>query len=191
AMKKRSETETAGQDPLNVKSGPGGIRDAEWVVQQLQMMVGPEHPTARLPATLQALDKLNALDVLTDAEARTPRDGYLFLRVVEHRLQLLDERAIRVIPQDPATLAALARRMGSHLRGQAAARWFEEEHAHIRQEIRALCEHLFWGWHGMELTNEDETNLQPFYDLASDAPARLQRMSEGTDNAPFPSPLAR
>lgn len=190
-MKRRSETLADGDADRNVKSGPGGIRDAEWVVQQLQMMVGPEHPQARRPATLQAMERLRNLEVLTADEARLLREGYLFLRVVEHRLQLLDEQAIRLLPEKMADLAALARRMGSHLRGGAAARWLLEEHAQIRRQVREICEHLFWGWHGMELTTPEEFPLDKFHDLAPDAPARLARMSEGTASAPFPAPLAR
>jgi glutamate-ammonia-ligase adenylyltransferase len=42
AMKRRSEATPEGKDLSNVKQGPGSIRDAEWVVQQSQMMVGPD-----------------------------------------------------------------------------------------------------------------------------------------------------
>ncbi len=54
-MKKRSEATPEGSDETNVKQGPGAIRDAEWVVQQMQMMVGPDHPSARVPDMLSAL----------------------------------------------------------------------------------------------------------------------------------------
>jgi glutamate-ammonia-ligase adenylyltransferase len=190
-MKRRSEALHEKENDRNVKGGPGGIRDAEWVIQQLQMMVGPEHPQARLPATLQAMEQLQCLEVLTADEARVLREGYLFLRVVEHRLQLLDEQAVRLLPESTSALAALARRMGSHLRGGAAARWLLEEHARIRRQVRELCEHLFWGWHGMELSANENLSLDQFYNLTLDAPTRLKRMSEGSTSTPFPAPLSR
>lgn len=190
-MKRRSETLHESDTERNVKCGSGGIRDAEWVIQQLQMMVGPQHPQARLPATLQAMKQLQNLEVLTTDEARVLREGYLFLRVVEHRLQLLDEQAVRLLPESTSALAALARRLGSHLRGGAAARWLLEEHALIRRQVRELCEHLFWGWHGMELSATEDFSLDKFYNLTSDAPTRLKRMSEGSASAPFPAPLSR
>ncbi|MEO6907990.1 MAG: putative nucleotidyltransferase substrate binding domain-containing protein [Abditibacteriaceae bacterium] len=190
-MKRRSEALHEKENERNIKSGSGGIRDAEWVIQQLQMMVGSEHPQARRPATLQAMKQLQNLEVLTVDEARVLREGYLFLRVVEHRLQILDEQAVRLLPETNAALAALARRMGSHLRGGAAARWLLEEHAQIRHQVRELCEHLFWGWHGSEFSTTEDLSLDKFYDLTSDAPTRLQRMSEGSTSAPFPAPLAR
>jgi glutamate-ammonia-ligase adenylyltransferase len=59
SMKKRMENTPDGSDPENVKQGPGAIRDAEWVVQQLQMMIGPSHKRARASATLRALRRLD------------------------------------------------------------------------------------------------------------------------------------
>ncbi|MBV9469840.1 MAG: hypothetical protein JOZ57_11410, partial [Abitibacteriaceae bacterium] len=145
-MKRRSETTAEGSDATNVKQGPGGIRDAEWTVQQLQMMVGPEHPRVRAHDTLRAVEALEGFGALSFEEANRLRDGYLFLRVVEHRLQLLDERAVRTLPKDDAERIALARRTGCPWRGKAALRWLEEEHTRHRADIRALCERMFWGW---------------------------------------------
>ena len=87
-MKRRVESTPDGADESNVKMGPGAIRDAEWVVQQLQMMVGPTHPRARAKDTLRAIEVLSALNTLTHDEVRNLRESYLFLRTLEHRLQL-------------------------------------------------------------------------------------------------------
>ena len=111
-MKRRSEQTPEGRDFSNVKQGAGAIRDAEWVVQQLQMMIGPSHKKARVKSTLNALKALHEFGALSFDESRDLRDGYLFLRVLEHRLQLRDERAIRVIPKDPKERAALAPKNG-------------------------------------------------------------------------------
>jgi glutamate-ammonia-ligase adenylyltransferase len=200
-MKRRSESTPEGANERNVKQGPGAIRDAEWVVQQLQMMVGPSHPRARAKDTLRAIKGLTDLDVMTEAEARDLRDGYLFLRVLEHRLQLWEEQAIRVLPDDENQRAALARRMGCNWRGIAAARWLDEEHTRYRKEIRALCEKMFWGWRNTHdevgVMNDEQTpaahlngtqpsafNLQPLN-------PRLLRLAEGTSTQPLPAPLAR
>lgn len=204
-MKRRSEATPDGQDATNVKQGPGGIRDAEWIVQQLQMMVGPQHTSARSAATLPALEDLRKLHALTESQARELRAGYLFLRVLEHRLQLLDERAIRTLPTNLEEKAALARRMGCMWRGRAAVRWLDEEHDRYRREIRALCERMFWGWRdtatvagrqGPE-SNEGAPSgpmldvLPSLTNAGADAQLRLRRMAEGTDAHPVPAPLAR
>jgi glutamate-ammonia-ligase adenylyltransferase len=207
-MKRRSESTPAGEDARNVKQGPGGIRDAEWVVQQLQMMVGPQHPRARAKDTLRAIKVLTDLGAMTEHEARELRDGYLFLRVLEHRLQLWEEQAIRVLPEDENARATLARRMGCSWRGVAAARWLDEEHTRSRSEIRALCEKMFWGWRETAdkeaRRHEDGATFDPSlngFDRSSfltrssahpltDSP-RLRRLAEGTSTQPLPAPLSR
>jgi glutamate-ammonia-ligase adenylyltransferase len=200
-MKKRSESTPEGSDPRNVKQGPGAIRDAEWVVQQLQMMVGPQHPRARAKDTLRAAKELTELDAMTETEARDLKAGYLFLRVLEHRLQLWEEQAIRVLPESEHGRAALARRVGCPWRVNAAARWLDEEHARHRQQIRALCERMFWGWrddevtgrHGEVVRNDEayEVTSSPVLLVNAEAEQRLRRLSEGTNTQPLPAPLSR
>lgn len=185
ALKQRAEARDQGSDPANVKEGPGGIRDAEWVVQQLQLMVGPSHRKARAQATLRAIDRLHELQALTAVEARELRQGYLFLRVLEHRLQLFSERAVRVLPSVFQERVALARRMGCHWRGRAAERWLSEEHQRHRREIRRLCDQLFWGWQE-PATSEDTLKMLP-----PSVQPRLDRMVHGTDAHPVPGPLSR
>ena len=193
-MKKRSEATTEGSDESNVKQGPGAIRDAEWVVQQLQMMVGPDHPCARVPDTLGALKALEHFGALTDQEARELREGYLFLRVVEHRLQLLDERAIRTVPTDEYERAALARRLGYSARTLSAGERMAEDLAFHRGEIRALCERLFWGWTetaGGGGQETDDNSLLPVFHLLPPDIKRVERIAHGSSTRPFPAPLAR
>ena len=215
-MKRRSESTTEGADANNVKQGPGGIRDAEWIIQQLQMMVGPQHPRARAKDSLQALEVLRSFDALSYPQAAALRDGYLFLRVLEHRLQLWEERAIRNVPESVFERAALARRMGCTWRGESAVRWLDEEHRRHRSDIRALCERLFWGWRDEErmkyegggmkdseaIQETDSPDSSDFHLLPSGHPSfilqpsaesaqRLKRLSEGSPTRPFPAPLSR
>lgn len=189
-MKKRSEATNEGSDPENLKQGPGGIRDAEWVVQQLQMMLGPSHPRARAGDTLRALAVLEYLDALSPDEARRLREGYLWLRVAEHRLQLLNEQAVRVLPNKPEERAALARRLGCAWRDAAAIRFLEEEHARHRKDVRALCEKLFWTF--QHDGHEDwEAKLPEAVTGNKDSLLRIQRLAHGTKSSPLPAPLSR
>jgi glutamate-ammonia-ligase adenylyltransferase len=198
-MKRRSETTDDGTNEANVKQGPGGIRDAEWVVQQLQMMVGPQHPRARAKDSLRALDVLQSFNALSFEEARDLREGYLFLRVLEHRLQLWEEQAVRDVPDWIPAQAALARRLGCTRRGEAAARWLQEEHSRHRKDVRALCERLFWGWRDTSKTEAEEARaafpaekeVVSALVLSKESQQRLSRLAEGSANHPFPAPLAR
>ena len=185
-MKRRSEKTAAGKDERDLKNGPGGIRDAEWIVQQLQMMVGPTQPRARVGDTLSAIAVLDAMEVLAADEARELRAGYLWLRVAEHRLQLWQEQAIRRLPEKPDEKAALARRLGCAWRGVAAARWLDEENARVRAEVRALCERLFWAF---SVDEADWESRLPA--LAASDKARIERLASGTSNQPLPAPLSR
>ena len=185
-MKRRSEKTAAGRDERDLKNGPGGIRDAEWIIQQLQMMVGPTQPRARIGDTLSAIHVLSEMEVLAPDEARALRAGYLWLRVAEHRLQLWNEQAIRRLPDKLDDKAALARRLGCAWRGVAAARWLDEENARVRSEIRALCERLFWAF---SVDNDDWENRLP--PLAQNDRARIERLAGGTQNNPLPAPLSR
>lgn len=188
-MKKRSEATPDGSDTQNLKSGPGGIRDCEWIVQQLQMMIGPTHPRARTKATLRALDVLDEMDALSPEETRLLRDGYLWLRVAEHRLQIWNEQAIRVLPVKTEERAALARRLGCAWRGEAAARWLDEEHSHFSKAIRGLCERLFWTFFHGEI--EELETLLPESLRDRQQLARLDRLAHGTQSRPLPAPLSR
>jgi len=188
AMKRRSEKTPDGSDPRNVKSGPGGIRDVEWIVQQLQMMIGPTHPRARAKDTLRALAVMEELEALSPDEARELRDGYLWLRVVEHRLQIWAEQAQRQIPASPEERGFLARRLGCKWRGSAATRWFDEEHARHKTQVRARCERLFWAFRGEENIGDLAELLPP---AQKEGVARLERLTSGTPTRPLPSPLSR
>ncbi len=188
-MKRRSEKTRAGSDERDLKSGPGGIRDAEWIVQQLQMMVGPTYSPARVADTLGAIEILDAIGVLAHEEARQLRDGYLWLRVAEHRLQLWKEQAVRQLPDKPDEKAALSRRLGCSWRGVAAARWLDEENARVRTEVRALCERLFWAFSAD--ATDWESRLPPLILDDQNAKARIERLAGGTSNNPLPAPLSR
>jgi glutamate-ammonia-ligase adenylyltransferase len=188
-MKRRSEATPDGSDARNLKSGPGGIRDAEWVVQQLQMMIGPSHPRARAKNMLRALDVLDEMDALSPDETRVLREGYLWLRVAEHRLQLWNEQAVRVLPVKTEEKAVLARRLGCAWRGEAAARWLDEESTNQMSVIRAACEQLFWTFSHGEI--EPIEALLPAHLRDKTQITRLERLSHGTPSRPLPAPLAR
>lgn len=114
ANKRRLEQKVAraGDADINVKEGIGGIRDVEWTVQLSQLVAGGANPKLRGGSTLHALSALTDAGLLTPEESAVLRESYLFLRNVEHRLQLRDELPVRVLPRDPAELNRFGRRLG-------------------------------------------------------------------------------
>ena len=114
ALKRRIEqrTVTAGTSEIEVKTGHGGIRDVEFVVQFLQLLHGGEYPDVRHANTLQAIARLEDVGCLTAEERHIMDDTYRFLRRVEHRLQILFDRQTHEMPRDLEALRTLALRMG-------------------------------------------------------------------------------
>jgi glutamate-ammonia-ligase adenylyltransferase len=114
AMKDRIETEVvkAGELERNVKLGRGGIREIEFVVQSLQLLHAGRQPFLQGPQTLPALEKLVQYELLPPDSAGSLREAYVFLRNVEHRLQMEDNRQTHSIPVDRTALKRLARLMG-------------------------------------------------------------------------------
>jgi glutamate-ammonia-ligase adenylyltransferase len=119
AMKRRIERRaaTAGTDDWEVKTGRGGIRDVEFVVQFLQLLHGGTDPSVRHPNTLIGLARLHAAGCLQTEERRIMEETYRFLRRVEHRLQTMFNRQTHELPRDPEELRALALRMAEHPNG--------------------------------------------------------------------------
>ena len=75
----------------NIKLGRGGIREIEFFAQTQQLIAGGRNPALRDRDTLTTLDKL-CDDKWIDADARDAmKDAYRFLRVVEHRLQMVND----------------------------------------------------------------------------------------------------
>ncbi len=99
------------ESQLDVKLAPGGIRDIEFLVQCLQRLHGARDISLRHGGTLYALERLREKDVLSVSEHARLAGAYQFLRHLEHRLQLEDDRQTHVLPTDPLELERLATRM--------------------------------------------------------------------------------
>ncbi len=74
----------------NLKTGKGGIREVEFTVQTLQILLGKDSPFLRERNTFRAIWKLHQKGIFSDEEAYQLEKAYTFLRKVEHRLQLKD-----------------------------------------------------------------------------------------------------
>ena len=93
----------------NIKLGPGGIREIEFIVQALQLVRGGREQGLRVRGTLPALAAIAERSLLPEARIAPLRDAYVFLRNVEHRLQYRDDRQTQTLPADAAERDALAR----------------------------------------------------------------------------------
>lgn len=132
----RSSGRGAGDDGFDVKLDPGGIRDIEFVAQALQLLHGGRIPQLRDRSAQRAIARLAEVKLLPAETAATLRHAYLFLRRVENRLQMEDERQVHALPQRPAAQLRLARAMG--FTGTTALADFEAELSRQRDHVRAF-----------------------------------------------------
>ncbi|WP_120337017.1 bifunctional [glutamine synthetase] adenylyltransferase/[glutamine synthetase]-adenylyl-L-tyrosine phosphorylase [Cryobacterium soli] len=125
---------------VQLKLGPGGLRDIEFTVQLLQLVHGQADPDVRQPGTLPALAALAESGYVGRAEAAEFAQDYRMLRLMEHRLQLDRLRRTHLLPRDESGLRVLARATG--LATSAAglsSRWEATKH-----RVRGLHERLFY-----------------------------------------------
>lgn len=97
---------------FNVKLGHGGIREIEFFAQTQQLIYGGKTPDLRASKTLEALDALTRLEHITEKTARELSSAYIFLRTVEHRLQMIDDRQTHSLPDTSQEMEALAKFVG-------------------------------------------------------------------------------
>ncbi|BCK88050.1 bifunctional glutamine synthetase adenylyltransferase/adenylyl-removing enzyme [Sideroxyarcus emersonii] len=96
----------------NIKLGPGGIREIEFIAQVFQLIRGGRDARLRIRPTRQVLQLL-ALDGKLDAQVVARLDSsYVLLRNLEHRLQYLDDQQTQELPQDARLQATIAEAMG-------------------------------------------------------------------------------
>jgi len=137
-LRGRQERELVGIGQVNVKYSPGGIIDIEYTAQYLQIIHGQAHPGVRTPSTIEALEELARLGIITGNENDQLRKAYLFLRRLIDALRLVrGDAGDLVLPQESSEeYQSLARRMGYQDRDRRKAA--ERLAADIRQVMNAV-----------------------------------------------------
>ena len=125
---------------VQLKLGPGGLRDVEFTIQLLQLVHGHSDPEVRQRSTLDALAALADRGYIGRVEAAEFGNDYRFLRLLEHRIQLSRLRRTHLMPRDHDTLRALARASGV----AATADGLLEAWQRVKQTVRTLHERLFY-----------------------------------------------
>ncbi|MCZ6633655.1 MAG: hypothetical protein O7G87_09635 [bacterium] len=101
-----------GTRETHLKLRSGGIRDIEFIVQCLQLLVGRVHREARSGTTLEALGQLRAVSALTAEETEILREAYVFFRRLEHRLQMKHGLSDYMLPDSESDQAVIAKSLG-------------------------------------------------------------------------------
>ncbi|AUN94707.1 bifunctional [glutamate--ammonia ligase]-adenylyl-L-tyrosine phosphorylase/[glutamate--ammonia-ligase] adenylyltransferase [Pseudazoarcus pumilus] len=96
----------------NVKTGPGGIREIEFIAQVFQLIRGGRDRELQIRPTLEVLHRLAERNILGEQTVAELSEAYVFLRRLEHRLQYLDDQQTHDLPQDAADRAIIAEAAG-------------------------------------------------------------------------------
>ena len=166
-----------------IKLGPGGIREIEFIAQVFQLARGGRDPALQIRPTLAVLALLAQKKLLPAAAFEELSGAYVFLRRLEHRLQYLDDAQTHELPEGTEDRSLVARAMGFH--SWDAFRAALEAHrarvsAHFEQvfSVEEVSKHALAPlWTGSE---QAETRLAQlgFRDAAATA-ARLAAVRSG------------
>ncbi len=144
-LKGRMEVERAprgGDAARNVKLGPGGLSDVEWIAQLLQLRHGAELRGLQTTSTLFALEAAAAWDLLPAEDAQMLSQAWIFSTRIRNAVMLLRGRASDNLPTDVRDLAAVAQILG-YAKGESSL-MVEDQRKRARL-VRQVMDRTFWG----------------------------------------------
>ncbi|WP_321325711.1 bifunctional [glutamate--ammonia ligase]-adenylyl-L-tyrosine phosphorylase/[glutamate--ammonia-ligase] adenylyltransferase [uncultured Parasphingorhabdus sp.] len=97
---------------FDLKRGRGGIRETEFYAQMHQLIFGGRQPDLRAPATRDALAALVKAERIDGDKARVLSESYELYRVIEHRLQMVNDQQTHSLPDTATDLDRVARLHG-------------------------------------------------------------------------------
>lgn len=137
-MKATIAAEVARKDMADdIKRGPGGIREIEFLAQALQLIRGGREPSLRERRLQPALRALSEGRHLTGDTRDALLAAYRFLRLLENRLQMLRDAQTQQLPIDPLERARLAHGLGER-DWAALQRRLNMHRERVSQEFDAL-----------------------------------------------------
>ncbi|MEE9542786.1 MAG: bifunctional [glutamate--ammonia ligase]-adenylyl-L-tyrosine phosphorylase/[glutamate--ammonia-ligase] adenylyltransferase [Thermodesulfobacteriota bacterium] len=140
-MKEKLDIELMRRAPnsIDVKLGAGGIREIEFFCQALQLIHGGRITTVREKGTLPTIDALLNNTLISPKLAKELKDGYRYLRRLEHKLQIIDGRQTHVLPETSKEADRIARMMGPETETA-----FIAQYRNVTNEVYAIYRSLFY-----------------------------------------------
>ncbi|MEW8032557.1 MAG: bifunctional [glutamate--ammonia ligase]-adenylyl-L-tyrosine phosphorylase/[glutamate--ammonia-ligase] adenylyltransferase [Candidatus Thiodiazotropha endolucinida] len=133
----------------NIKLGPGGIREIEFIGQAFQLIRGGRDRELQIRPILLVLQCLQERGLLPEYAVQELSESYRYLRLVENRLQAWQDRQTHVLPADEVDRLRLARSMGY-------ACWddFSSQLEHYRRRVQ---EHFDMVFAAPQTSSDEET----------------------------------
>lgn len=133
-----------GHEQRNVKLGTGGIREIEFLVQTVQVLAGKRVPALLDRSTLGALDRFARRKLISAGQRNELTAAYLFLRDVEHKLQMVQDLQTHALPEDREELERCAVRSGyGEEDRQKATEQFRADHQRHTDVVHRIFMSLF------------------------------------------------
>ncbi|MCQ1987260.1 bifunctional [glutamine synthetase] adenylyltransferase/[glutamine synthetase]-adenylyl-L-tyrosine phosphorylase [Arthrobacter sp. zg-Y844] len=146
AMRRRvTDNIPAHEEARQLKLGSGGLRDVEFTVQLLQLVHGRIDESLRVRTTTAAIAALSDAGYIGRTDARELDESYRYLRVLEHRIQMVHMRRTHLMPEGEAALRALAKSSaGSLSLERPSAERLREQWQRRKRLVRRLHESIFY-----------------------------------------------
>ncbi|RMH15827.1 MAG: bifunctional [glutamate--ammonia ligase]-adenylyl-L-tyrosine phosphorylase/[glutamate--ammonia-ligase] adenylyltransferase, partial [Gammaproteobacteria bacterium] len=128
------------QECNDLKLGPGGIREVEFVVQSWQLVYGGRYPDLQTSRIMEAMQAAIRHHLVIPEDAETLQSAYYFLRQAENRLQQYQDRQIHHLPDDKSGRLRIAVSMGYN-----SLEVFESQLDRHRAEVSRQFESTFGG----------------------------------------------
>ena len=134
----------------NVKLGRGGIREIEFIIQSHQLIYGGRNAALRTASLYAALAALEEGGILDREDCDMLRSHYDYLRVLEHRLQIMDDAQTHSIPVEPLARTRIALAMGYPDDVN-----FDLALASVNDDVHKLFRNVFHHEHGSRPDDQD------------------------------------
>ena len=126
----------------DIKLGRGGIREIEFLAQMFQLMRGGTDPRFRVRPTLEVLELIQQRGILPTEDINALKEAYIFLRCLEHRIQVWDDQQTHYLPDDELARTRLASSMAAEGLGKDSQSFMAELDLH-QNNVARLFEKAF------------------------------------------------
>lgn len=146
SMRRRvTEHVPAHEEKRQIKLGSGGLRDVEFTVQLLQLVHAKADESLRCKDTTSAIAALSEAGYIGRSDAGEFDQAYRYLRVLEHRIQLMHMRRTHLMPTQEPARRALARSMvGALSTARPSSESLLEQWQRTKRSVRGLHERIFY-----------------------------------------------
>ena len=136
-----SERLPRGADPAtHTKLGRGGLADVEWTVQLLQLRYGHRFPSLHNTSTLQSLDAIGSVELLSETDARLLKDAWLTATKARNALVLVRGKPVDQLPGPGKQLRQIAYAAGWP---QDAGAEFLENYLRVTRRAKTVVRKVF------------------------------------------------